>query len=207
MSFCSDISEADYNRLKHITNTYGIVMDSGQLVIWIVGLSLIFIKNRKNRKPGFIKTIWVVVFLNVICKVGYTYYSYTYNFKETSNFDVAVLDICTFTSATLQTIAHWIFSIEYFELSIKFEMILGHVKQDIEAQFKRKNSQVLIANLIFYIWTAIQYTGWITYFLISGNGELFYLIQEVGNLYVATVLIYSMFRLENQFKKMSQNEL
>ena len=47
-----------------------------------------------------------------------------------------MIDICFFSSVTLLTSAHWIFSIEYFELSIKFEMILGHVKQEIEAQFK-----------------------------------------------------------------------
>ena len=103
------------------------------MVVWLIGLFLIFIKNRKNRKPGFIRAIWGILFLYLICRAGYTYYDYKYSYVDHTRSEVRKLNMFFFTAVTLLTIAHWIFSIEYFELSIKFEMILGHVEQDFEA--------------------------------------------------------------------------
>ena len=55
-----------------------------------------------------------------------------------------------FTASNITAIIHWIFAIAYFELALKFEMVLGHIKSDIERQFKQKNKVIFLLNVLFF---------------------------------------------------------
>ena len=104
---------------------------------------------------------------------------------------------------SLLTTAHWIFAVEYFELAIKFEMVLGHVKSNFEAQFKRKNKIVLVANLTFYLFITGLAAVWF-YFRIRTKITLyiiFYNVEAICIIFTAFILIYSIVTLHREIKK------
>ena len=76
-----------------------------------------------------------------------------------------------FTASNIAAIIHWIFAVEYFELALKFEMVLGHIKSDIERQFKQKNKIILLLNVCFFTFVIVNSTF---YFVIHRYYLAFY---------------------------------
>ena len=64
--------------------------------------------------------------------------------------------VLAFIASNLNGIIHWIFAIEYFELALKFEMMLGHIKSDIERQFRQKNNIILLLNACFFLFLIVN---------------------------------------------------
>ena len=75
------------------------------------------------------------------------------------------------TSSNITAIIHWIFAVEYFELALKFEMVLGHIKSDIERQFKQKNRIILLLNVCVFTFVIANSS---CYFLIHRYYLVFY---------------------------------
>ena len=67
-----------------------------------------------------------------------------------------------------QMVAHWIFAISYFELALKCQLFitLDIDNLDIERivqQFKAKDRQVLILNIVFYTFFVVNTTLWLIF--------------------------------------------
>ena len=101
-------------------------------LIWATGAYIIFIRNKENRKPYFITAIWILILLQIMTRSARSFIAYWYNKgHHTDALEFANPEIAFGTSNITSTI-HWLFAVEYFELALKFEMVLGNIKTDIE---------------------------------------------------------------------------
>ena len=113
----------------------------------------------------------------------------------------------TIISVTIISLVHWIFAVEYYELALKFEMIMGFIESDIEAQFRRKNLIVFVANTIFYLWQASLTIAWIWMYVKQHRFILFYNLAVISLTASALVLLYSIVRLYREIKLLSHAKI
>ena len=105
----------------------------------------------------------------------------------------------------LNSIAHWLFSVEYFRLALKFPLIVGMLEnQEFERRLSRNKWILIGANLLFYALVAAWGTACIFYF---PNVRMLMDASVVISAMPAIVLIYSITRLRKQIKRLNSVEI
>ena len=121
MISCDDFGVDDYDRFRSNYKLYSLIYSIIFFIEWAIGIITIYIVYRHYRKPTFVTIMWILVTL--VLPVSIVRY-----FAEQ---DSLIEKLCYNMASALNTVVHWIFSVEYYELAIKFDMIFGHVKTDI----------------------------------------------------------------------------
>ena len=105
----------------------------------------------------------------------------------------------------LNSIAHWLFSVEYFRLALKFPLIVGMLEnQEFERRLSRNKWILIGANLLFYALVAAWGTACIFYF---PNVRMLMDASAGIAAMPAIVLIFSITRLRKQIKRLNSVEI
>ena len=67
---CDGITKDKFKRFENIFNIIALVINVAYFLTWLVGVIMIFGWNRKNRKPTFIKLIWIMLFFEVALRIA-----------------------------------------------------------------------------------------------------------------------------------------
>ena len=103
--------------------------------------------------------------------------------------------------------AHWMLSINYFDLSIKCQLFMEMNRIEIErigSQFKIKDRLILALNTIFYSFFAIN-----TFlcFYCPKHISIFATTQIFGMLLAAAVMVYSIYLLKRKIRSLGQGKI
>ena len=103
--------------------------------------------------------------------------------------------------------AHWMLSINYFDLAIKCQLFMEQKRIDIERigrLLKKKDRQILTLNAIFYSFFAIN-----TFlcFYYPKHISIFATTQIFGMLLAAAVMVYSIYLLKRKIRSLGQGKI
>ena len=222
--FCSDPSTDTYLHQELVFNIYSLVMEILMAVLILAGVYILFIKHRHLVKPNLIKVLWATFCLinlaRLLCSLVYkTYISKRDSFDtlderddwEKNSSEAKALNRATLTLAAIYVnatmAAHWMLSINYFDLAIKCQLFIEHNRIDIERigrQFKIKDRQVLTLNAIFYSFFAIN-TFLCLYY--PKHMAIFASAQVFGMMLAAAVMVYSIYLLKRKIRSLGQGKI
>ena len=103
--------------------------------------------------------------------------------------------------------AHWMLSINYFDLAIKCQLFMEQKRIDIERigrQLKKKDRQILTLNAIFYSFFAIN-TFLCLYY--PKHMAIFATTQVFGMMLAAAVMVYSIYLLKRNIRSLGKGKI
>ena len=105
----------------------------------------------------------------------------------------------------LISVSHWLFSVEYLKLALKFPLLLCQLQDEEIKARQRRNSWILFGlNMLFYT----QLTLWTTLTLAIGKKFMIIFYLEFLNPFLpALLLIFSIYRVKISVKKLNWKEV
>lgn len=103
---------------------------ASQILLCLIGLYIVFIRHYKSKKHSFIKVMWVLICIQEVSTAVMNFYL----LSELDEHDLSrekrqkvwlSRNVLLTLNIVLCSITHWLFSIEYFRLSLRFPLLLG----------------------------------------------------------------------------------
>ena len=153
-----DVDKYTVSHLKQRNNFFALAWLGLFVIIYFIGTYVLFIRNRNRQKPNFVKVIWVLIAIWIVAKaLGVSLAIVRRNniidgvqVREWAHYTLTVL---YYFEMNLVALIHYLFAIQYFELALKFPIIMRLMAVGGSAakkRAKRIDLIILALNCVFY---------------------------------------------------------
>ena len=162
MIICNEehVDRMTVSHLKQRNNFFALAWLGLFLIIYFIGSYVLFIRNRNRQKPGFVKVIWVLVAIWILAKATGVSIAIVKRgnildgeIEKGAHWVHYTLTILYYFEMNLVALIHYLFAIQYFELALKFPIIMRLMVVGGSAakkRAKRIDLIILALNGVFY---------------------------------------------------------
>ena len=154
----NEVDKMTVDHLKQRNNIFALAWLGLFVIIYIIGTYILFIRNRSRQKPNFVKVIWILVAIWIVAKatgvsIAIVKRNNLMDGVGVQQWTKYLLANLYFFEMNLVALIHYLFAIQYFELALKFPIIMRLMVVGGDAaqkRAKRIDLIILALNSVFY---------------------------------------------------------